>query len=63
MIFWADHALFDHLFQCKRAYLGGRAASQGIYAGMVLFADFESTYAQMFFHFFKKSFVGLTDSI
>ena len=48
---------FDHFFQYIRGY-SGRAASQEIYAGMVLFADFESIqwFTRMFFPFFQKKF-------
>ena len=48
---------FDHFFQYIRGY-SGRAASQEIYAGMVLFADFESIqlFARTFFSFFQKKF-------
>ena len=48
---------FGHFFQYIRGY-SGRAASQENYAGMVLFADFESIswFARTFFSFFQKKF-------
>ena len=52
--FWTGHAFFDHFSNIVGLTWG--SASQLIYAGMVLFAYFESTkwYIQAFFQFSKN---------